>query len=98
MNAAIGSTTPAEIVVFAHVALFSPALSTLSTALTKGYLTNFPGLSLQLLHKHPPHSVTMVKGHLDQTWKNQLLTQAPAEPSPMDTDNSFPSNPLELND
>ena len=77
---------------------FSPALSTLSTALTKGYLTNFPGLSLQLLRKHPPHSVAMVKGHLDQTRKNQRSTQAPAEPSPTDTDDSFPSNPPELND
>ena len=97
MNAAIGSATPAEIVAFAHAALFSPALSTLSTALTKRYLTNFPGLSLQLIHKHPPHSVAMVKGHLDQTWKNQHLTQALAEPSPMDTNDSFPSNPPELN-
>ena len=40
----------------------------------------------------------MVKGYLDQTQKNQCSSQAPAEPSPMDTDDSFPSNPPELND
>ena len=97
MNAAIGSATLAEIVAFAHVALFSPALSTLSTALTKGCLTNFPGLSLQLLCKHLSQSFAMVKGHLDQTRKNQCSTQPPDAPSPVDTNNSFPSNPPELN-
>jgi len=32
-NATIGSTIPADLVVFAHTALFSPALSTLAEAL-----------------------------------------------------------------
>jgi hypothetical protein len=39
---AIGSATPATsaaLVAFSHAALFSPALSTLATALTKGFLT-----------------------------------------------------------
>ena len=93
MNAAIGSATLAEIAAFAHVALFSPALSTLSTALTKGYLTNFSGLSLQLLCKHLPQSFAMVKGHLDQTQKNQCSTQPPDAPTPADTnDSSHPTH------
>jgi len=52
--AAVGSATPEQIVAFAHACLFSPVLSTLEAALTKGYLTNFPGLTVTSLHKHPP--------------------------------------------
>jgi hypothetical protein len=69
--ASIGFATPAEIIAFAHAALFSPALSTLHQALEKGYLINFPGLTPTLLRKHPPRSIAMIKGHLDQTRKNQ---------------------------
>ena len=47
--AAIGSAMPAELIRFAHAALFSPVLSTLEEALKKGYLTNFPGLTAKLL-------------------------------------------------
>jgi hypothetical protein len=34
-NSALGSATPAELVAFAHATLFSPALSTLATAVAK---------------------------------------------------------------
>jgi len=93
---AVGSATPAELVAFAHATLFSPALSTLETALTKGYLTNFPGLTRTTLKKHPPRSAPMVKGHLDQKRKNTQSTKPkpPKEPekkkaSPPDLD-TFP--------
>jgi hypothetical protein len=69
---AIGSATPAQVVAFAHATLFSPALSTLKLALNKGYLTNFPGLTAKTLHKYPPQSFLMVKGHLDQTQKSGI--------------------------
>jgi len=46
-NAAVGSATPAELVAFAHAALFSPALSTLAKALRRGHLPEFAGLTLQ---------------------------------------------------
>ncbi|KAI2513563.1 Reverse transcriptase (RNA-dependent DNA polymerase) [Fragilaria crotonensis] len=72
---AIGSATPAQLVAFAHAALFSPALSTLDQALAKGYLTNFPGLTRELLRKHPPHSPAMIKGHLDQSRQHQRSTK-----------------------
>ena len=72
--AAQHSATPAELVAFAHASLFSPALSTLSTALTNGYVKDFPGLTAKLLRKHPPRSVAMVKGHLDQSRKNLRWT------------------------
>jgi len=47
VNAAIGSASPADLVAFAHAALFSPALSTLAKALHQGHLTEFAGLTLQ---------------------------------------------------
>ncbi|KAI2500612.1 hypothetical protein MHU86_13833 [Fragilaria crotonensis] len=53
----------------------SPALSTLDQALAKGYLTNFPGLTRELLRKHPPHSPAMIKGHLDQSRQHQRSTK-----------------------
>ena len=39
--AAVGSATPAELVAFAHAALFSPVLSTLQLALQKGFSLGF---------------------------------------------------------
>jgi hypothetical protein len=72
--ATIGSATPANIVTFLHGALFSPALSTLEMALSKGYIT-LPGLTVSSLRKHPPKSIAMVKGHLDQIRKNIRSTK-----------------------
>ena len=64
-QAALGTSSPANLVAFHHAALFSPTLSTLELALKKGFLPPFPGLTLQALHRHPPHSVASIKGHLD---------------------------------
>ncbi len=88
--AAIGSATPAKLVALAHATLFSPALSTLQTALQKGYLTNFPGLTDPLLRKHPLQSIAMVKGHLDQTRMNYASTKQPLS-DPATEDEPFPS-------
>ena len=95
--AAVHSATPSDLVAFAHAALFSPALSTLRHALDRGFLPQFPGLTAKTLAKYPPHSIAMVKGHLDQTRKNQRSTKPKAaEPvlpasSPLsDHDSAFP--------
>jgi hypothetical protein len=72
---AVGSATPAELVAFAHAALFSPTLRTLEQALKKGFLVNFPGLTSTTLRKYPPQSYAMVKGHLNQTRQNQRSTK-----------------------
>jgi hypothetical protein len=45
---------PAELVAFAHAALFSPAPSTLAIALKKGFVQNFPGLTEKALTKYLP--------------------------------------------
>ena len=96
--AAVQSATPAELVAFAHATLFSPALSTLDTALRRGFLPQFMGLTAKSLRKYPPQSVAMVKGHLDQTRKNQRSTKKPLDlPVPSDsvtddTDEAFPTS------
>jgi hypothetical protein len=84
---------PAELVAFAHATLFSPALSALAAALAKGYLANFPGLTTKLLLKYPPQSAAMIKGHLDQTRKNQRSTKP--TPSTDDSDDPFPASPID---
>ena len=95
-NAAIGTSTPAELVAFAHASIFSPALSTLTEALKRGYLKNCPGLSDKLLRRHPPQSYAMVKGHLDQSRKNQRPTATNANANNKDDiDEEFPSTILE---
>lgn len=75
-HAAIGSASPAELVEFAHAALFLPSLSTLHQALKRGHIHNFPGLTEHTLKKYPPKSIATVKGHLDQIRKNQKSTKA----------------------
>lgn len=89
-NVAIGTTTPANIVAFYHAALFSPALSTLQKALTLGYITGIPGLSLETLKKHPPQSSAMIKGHLDQTRKNIRSTKNTISTTDKESDDLFP--------
>jgi hypothetical protein len=74
-NSVIGSATPAELVAFVHAVLFLPALSMLPSAISKGFLTNFPDLTTKLLLKHLPQMAAMVKGHLDQAQKNQRSTK-----------------------
>jgi hypothetical protein len=77
-HAAIGDPTSAKLVAFAHATLFSPTLSTLEKALQNGYLTNFPGLTTKALQSHPPRAAPMIKGHLDQSRKNQRSTKTSA--------------------
>ncbi|KAI2496142.1 hypothetical protein MHU86_18373 [Fragilaria crotonensis] len=95
--AAIASTTPADLVAFAHATMFSPALSTLKTALDRGYVPDFHGLTTKTLSRYPPLSVAMIKGHLDQSRKNLRSTKAhttdaPVAPSPDDEDDDTSSH------
>ena len=50
----------------------------LQQPLDRNYLSNFPGLSAHLIRKYPPRSVAMIKGHLDQSRKNQRSTKLPS--------------------
>ena len=89
--ATVQSATPAELVAFAHATLYSPALSTLATALKRGFLPQFLGLTPKSLRKHPPQSVAMIKGHMDQARKNQQSTKPTTVPVPSLTDTSATS-------
>jgi hypothetical protein len=77
------TTKPAELVAFAHAALFSPALSMLQTALDKGFITHLPGLTPATLRPHPPQSVATIKGHLDQHHQNLRPTTKPPTELPL---------------
>jgi hypothetical protein len=81
---------PAQLIAFAHTALFSPALSTLRTALEKHSLPAFPSLSIRSLQKHPPFSAPMIKGRLDHARKKQRSIQPPVLPVTTAPDDSFP--------
>jgi hypothetical protein len=66
------SCTPADIVAFHHAALFSPAIFTLTTTLTKGFIPPLPGLTVALPRKYTPHLTSphlkaTAMGHLDNT-------------------------------
>ena len=86
---AAGGATPAHLVAFHHASLGAPTLSTLEKALRLNYITGFPGLTVETLRKYPPrHSIPMLKGHLDQSRKNQRSTQVSGSATiiPFDTD------------
>jgi hypothetical protein len=88
--------TPAELVAFAHAALGSPALSTLSTTLEQNYDSGFPGLTAKSLRKYPPQSIAMANGHLDQTRNKQRSTKRhvkpPTSPKLEEPDEFFPTS------
>ena len=93
--AAIGnSATPADLVAFAHASLFSPSVSTLETALRKGFLPPFPGLTLKSLQKYPPKSEATTMGHLDNIRKNLKSTKQQANYTEVDPDD-FPTQPTD---
>jgi hypothetical protein len=76
---AAGAATPAHLVAFHHAALGAPSISTLEKALRLNYITGFPGLTVDTLRKYPPTtSIPMIKGHLDQSRKNQRSTATSA--------------------
>ncbi len=81
-NAALGTASAANLIAFAHMALFSPALSTLEEALCQGHLPEFVGLTLASLQKHPLLLDATIKGHLDQTQMNQQSTKTPMPSAP----------------
>jgi hypothetical protein len=91
MNSANGAPKAAELVVYSHATLFSPAISTLEQALKRGYIQNFPGLTTKTLQHHLPHSIATAKGHLDQVRQNLRSTRVKlTDLPPTTTDDTFP--------
>ena len=76
------SNTMAELVAFAHAALFSPAMSTLKMALRKGFLPLFPGLTKASLTCFLPSIEATSMGHLDAQQKHLRHQTHPARHIP----------------
>ena len=76
-----GESAP-ELVAFAHAALWSPAPSTIKTALEKGFLPPFPGLTTKTLNKYTPDSDATIQGHLDKARKNYRSTKTKPKQDP----------------
>jgi hypothetical protein len=86
------STRPADLVAFSHATLFSPPIKTLAEALRKEFIIGFPGLTKESLAKYPPQSMATIKGHLDQSRKNQKRkksTQKQKQPNVSDPNNTI---------
>ena len=66
VNAIFPTTNMRQRIAFLHAALFSPVISTLCNALDVGRLPTFPDLTSTLDRRYYPHSMPMIKGHLDQ--------------------------------
>ena len=69
------STTMADHIQFLHAAAFSPVLSTFLQAIRNGHYATWPGLTVENVRRYLPKSTATVKGHLDQTRKNQRSTK-----------------------
>jgi hypothetical protein len=74
--------TVANRIAFYHATCFPPVLSTWCTAIDAGHFTTWPGFTSGAVRKHPPPSMAMHKGHLDQTRMNARTTQRRATPTP----------------
>lgn len=85
-------TSTADIVAFLHAALGSPSNTTLLSALDKGYIHSFPGLTSKSFRNHTPFSVASIKGHQDALRQNiQSTRPKPLEPDTDEVDDYFPS-------
>ena len=79
----------AQRIAFYHASMFSPALSTFCDAIEANRLSSWPELTVDQVKRHPPQSVAMVKGHLDQQRTNVQSTQ-PKDVSVTPTPDSSP--------
>ena len=88
----------AELAIYHHTTLGSPAPSTLLRAIRRGHLTTFPGLTTQLISKHLPKSLATSLGHQDQEAKNIRSTRLlplPVLTSDLDLDVDVAPHPAE---
>jgi hypothetical protein len=69
---------------FYHACLFLPVVSTLTTAINKGYVKGFPGLTAQRTCHHVQINDVTKKGHMNQTCQGQgsMHPTLPTPPTP----------------
>jgi len=73
-STAIRLRTQEEKVAFWHGTFGSPAISTISRALDKGYI-KIPGITGAMMRKYAPNPVATAFGHLDQTRQGMRSTK-----------------------
>lgn len=70
--------TQADRVAFWHAALGSPTLPTWLKAMKKKFM-DLPGITRDMIMRHPPNSTATAKGHLDRTRQGQRSTKPQSE-------------------
>ena len=66
--------TKIDLVLYLHLACWSPVLSTWCAAIDQGFLSTFPALTSTLVRKYLPKSVATTKGHMKRVQKNLRTT------------------------
>ena len=79
---AVPATGTRELVAYYHAAMGSPAVSTLTEAVRRGWV-QLPGLTVEALRRWPPRSTATAKGHLDRNKSGQRSTR--------EADDQFPT-------
>ena len=65
----------ADFVDFWHKTLGSPPVSTLSKAVSMGWLSHIPRLTLRMITQNPPQHIATARGHLNLNRQGQRSTQ-----------------------
>jgi hypothetical protein len=92
-HAAFALPSDKDFIAFAHATFGSPAISTFSKAIARGYISTFPRLSSRLLHAHPPNSNATAQGHLDQHRQGQDSTRSTPTVVTFTEDSTLPHPP-----
>ena len=72
----------AELVAFYHAALGSPPISSLITAVQRGFLRSIPGLTVERIRKNPPKSPATDRGHMQRLRQGLRSTSSSDMASP----------------
>ena len=92
-HAVVHNPNLAARIAFFHASMFSLALSTWCTAIDAGHMTTWSELTSAQVHRYPPRSTPMLKGHLDQECANTRSTK-PKQPLTGSAPSSLPTNGL----
>jgi hypothetical protein len=74
-NAAISLRSSDEFVLFVHASMGSPPTSTFFKSVNKGFLRTWSRLTSNMVSKHPPHTISTAKEHLNQGRKGLNSTK-----------------------
>ena len=81
VSLAIHHQLDADFVQFVHATMGSPCVSTLCTAVQRGYLRTFPRITAKMIRANPPNSTATALGHLDRQ-RQGINSTKPSTPRP----------------